>query len=151
MKRFRFRLEKLLKLKERKEKEAGILLGRALSSFVEAKRNLQKVLEEKMTLEEERADLLHRGETRILPFLDALMGGVVGKIFDAENRLKAAEEVLEGARKEWKKARMEHETMKRLKKRARERWEYELLKEEVSWAEEAARTGFVNRRSESPW
>lgn len=137
--RFRFRLESLLKLRKSLEDEAQRHLARMLALQAEAEalvEDLRKAQER--TLEARRVEPggvvdvdLRRAVERYLVVLER-------RLVQAEEALRAAEARVSGARLALLKAHQAHLTLLRLKEQHREQHDFEMLKEDQGVADELA-------------
>ena len=148
MKRFRFRLERVLGLKKRAEKAARLELGRALSALAAARKRLEESERACALLEEEEGRLSAEGRIGALPLQRALLSYARAFREKAGEEAAAAERELEKAREEWREAKKEARSLEILRERAYRTWREEALKEEARELDEIGRLRFLARRFE---
>jgi len=131
MKKFRFRLDKVLQLRARLEREQAGVLGRALhdeetrrKALEEACAHLDRCGEQ---ISERTNGIVEAGTLRNLGLaVKAAAGGVQ----DAEDEHRAAEVSVQEEQEKFSLARMERRIVERLKERRREAWNVEATREE---------------------
>jgi flagellar export protein FliJ len=139
MKRFAFRLERLLQLRESAEKEKARLLGVALQDEEAAK---QVMLAAQARLEEARGQYTR---ISVAPAQAGLLRNLELSIEQLTHQWNLASEVhakalaqVEVARNEFEEARMAKRVIERLKDQRREAWNQELARYEQSLSDETA-------------
>ncbi len=150
MKRFRFRLERVLALKKRAEKTARLELGRALSAMNAAQMRLEESQRACALLEDEEGRLSAEGRIGALPLQRALLAYARTFREKAREEAAAAERDLEKAREGWREAKKEARSLELLRERAFRAWQEEALKEEAGELDEIGRLRFLAGRFEEP-
>jgi len=148
LRKFRFRLDRVLRLKQRAEKAARMELGRALSALNAARIGLENSERACSLLEEEEMRLTARGRTGALPLQKALLDYARRFREKAAEEVAAAEAGLERARAAWREARKEARSLELLRERAFRTWQEETWREEARELDEIGRLRFLARRSE---
>ena len=150
MKRFRFRLERVLGLKKRAEKAARLELGRALSAVNAAQARLRESERACALLEEEEVRLSAEGRIGALPLQGALLSYARAFLERAREEAAAAERELEAARQGWREAKKEARSLELLRERAYRAWQEKTWKEEDRELDEIGRLRFLAGRFEEP-
>ncbi len=148
MKKFRFRLERILGLKRRAEKAARLELGRALSALNAAQMRLEESNRACALLEEEEGRLMAEGRAGALPLQEALL--LYARTFreKAREEVAAAETALEAARAGWRAAKQEARSLELLGERAFRTWREETWREEARELDEIGRLRYLAGREE---
>ncbi|MCB9515199.1 MAG: flagellar export protein FliJ [Candidatus Latescibacteria bacterium] len=131
MARFSFRLQKLLRLRERAEQDAALALGRLESELALARQELERsaalrraLLERRDRLQQGRVEPLRLGENRyqllVLERADVL----------ARQRLAAQEQGVRAARAVLQERSRERRLLEKLEERRRAEWELEEARRE---------------------
>lgn len=139
MKRFSFRLERLLQLRESAEKEQARMLGVALQDEEQARQELQR---REVRLDEARTQLARiaqapaqAGLLRNLELSVEQLTHQVSLLFEAHARCI---QKVEAERAKFEEARMAKRVIERLKDQRREAWNQELARYEQSLSDETA-------------
>lgn len=137
MRAFRFRLERLERLRSQQERAARL----ALAERVGIEREIAAACERL------RGDLAAcaDGDERAAPLAMALESGLQRGLARAEHQRKVAESAVQAARRAWEGARREVRTLERLKDRQYRQWKVEARRAEARDMDEVARMRFVAR------
>ena len=148
MRKFRFRLERVLGLKKRAEKAARLELGRALSALTAARMRLQDSNRACSLLEEEEGRLSAEGRIGALRLQAALLAHAKAFRAKAAEEAAAAGRALDRARAAWREAKKDARSLELLRERSFRTWMEMAWKEEARELDEIGRLRFLGRRLE---
>lgn len=135
MRRFEFRLEKVLEYRRLQEGWAKDALREAQAALAESERALERILRE-------REVALERRPESVETFID--LDSYVTRLEDDAEAQRSVVAILadevERARQEWMAARRALQTMEKLRDREYEQWESELQREEQKALDEWTNT-----------
>lgn len=131
MARFRFRLEKLLRLRERAEQDAALVLGRREGELALLRKERARGAELRRALMERR-DRLQRGRVEPLRLGENRYQLLVLERADvlAQRRLEAQEAAVHEARAALRERSRERRLLEKLEERRRSEWELEEARRE---------------------
>jgi len=137
MTRFRFRLDRVLKLRESLERARAVELGQALDA--EARRRAELAVAEQRL--EHATENGNAGTTAAgaLHVRSEALRAAAEQVRDAAERAHAAARETENERARFHGARRDRETLERLKDRQRETWKVENARNEQKVEDESAR------------
>lgn len=141
MSAFRFKLDPVLALRERQEKESAVGLARARQDQDTARR-AREDLEAAVEAGRSRLAQAHGagGPAGHLQNLALVVGSVGDRLRHADERCRAAEERVVESMKEFRHAFQQRRTMEQLRAKRREEWQSEQAKGEQKTMDEVALT-----------
>ncbi|TDJ03693.1 MAG: flagellar export protein FliJ [Deltaproteobacteria bacterium] len=131
MKKFKFRLDTVLKLREFEEKKAKINLGKVITKMEYIKREIEKLNKEIGMGYSEMQELLKETvDGRTLQFFPAYFAGKEAMIKSKKTELSNLNEELNFRRLELRKAEGEFKSIDKLKEKSFEKFKDEIFKKE---------------------
>ena len=150
MKRFRFRLEKVLSWRGREEARARRSLALATSELALAQQAVERAESVEKDLQQEGADLVLSGRAGALPLQEALVARVRAAGVESCRRALELEGERESALAAWRKAQAARRSLERFRERAWERHQLEARRQETREMDEIGRAGFIAAMGERP-
>ena len=148
MKAFRFRLDRILGLRRRAERDARRELGWATSRLTEARNFLASAERSRDGLEEESGVLVTAGNVAALPLQQALLEYAKGACRKATELVTEREAEVERHTEIWHEKRRDLRSLELLKERAHQEWRDEWLREEGREMDEIGRVRFLRQRGD---
>jgi len=131
MKKFKFRLDGILKLREFEEKKAKINFGKVLTKIELVQREIKKLNNDMgIGYDEMEALLKDKMSGRMLQFFPGYFEGIKAMIHQKENELKNLNDELKFRKLELKKAEGEYKSIDKLKEKAFEKFKKEIKRKE---------------------
>lgn len=153
MKRFRFRLEKILQLRIREEEEALSGFRAAMAKVRAVEREMERI--EAARRETEEALFAERKKTNLDVSLNLIFQAglerLAGELLRARERLAQEQQAADQEREFYRFAKLKREQLERVKDRHRRRHEASGRAEEMKGLDEAAKVRFLqNSAGEGP-
>ena len=138
-KRFKFRLEPLLKIREAVKKDAQRLLGKYMSELQLLQDRLNSLKElQNEAFRQRRAEQGQPINVEFWRSVERFLVSIEHKMSETNMEIERVQLLVDEARRALTKAHREHLTLLRLKERRQEQHNYEMSKEEQQQADELA-------------
>ncbi len=147
MKRFRFRLKRLLDVRRIEEDQAALALRRAMQTLGAIEERIMGLRAEHQTLYRDLGVLLARGTTDpAAPVQTGLHAGRIERLVRAAERERDdAAQAVRTAQQELQKRKAARRAFEQLEEKERAAWAEESRREENAFLDEVAGTRFANR------
>jgi flagellar export protein FliJ len=141
MRRFRFRLDKVLKLRAHRERAARRTLAESLSALRRLADDLER-LDHNLAVcrEDDQA-------TSAAALARALEAGLMHRRYHTERDMEAATQHVNHAQRSYQEARIRHRAMSNLRSRRLDSWRLQVQAEDQAEFDEMARTRFLLRKA----
>ena len=140
MRRFRFPLDRVLKLRAHSERAARRALAEEMSRMVSLEGVLERVEHNLQVCQDD--DSVHQAAA----LARALEAGLLRHHRRLEGEIVTAEQHVDAARQTYAEARVDHRAMSNLRSRRFEAWRLDAEREEQAEFDEIARTRFALRK-----
>jgi len=149
MKKFKFRLETLLRLRQQEEDECREALAKAVEATRQARETLQRIRNEQKTLERAWAEFERKPGTDVDTFRDfeAYRGVLQRRAEETQKQLDEALKHENEARTKLQEAVKKRRALKKLRERQARRHAEKALKEEQNELDESGTTRFVRKKT----
>lgn len=136
MKKFKFRLEKILQYKNRIEEEKKNLLAQQISAYNKVQVQMDNALKTKNKILQEMS--LKIAQVDFIRFAGQSLDGIRQTIKNGKLEQARIQVLIDEARAIYIKARQEKKAFEKLREKALEKWKYEQKKANAKIMEEAA-------------
>lgn len=146
MKKFEFKFQKLLDLREHEEQDKQLIFSGELAKLIKIDTIIEECKSKKQNLFKQSYQLIEKGEIAYLAYRDHIVYALENRMKEQNIKRKEQQIMVDKAREEYMEASKKKKIMEKLKERAESRYLAEIEKHEQDEIDEMATSTFIRQK-----